>query len=389
MIKKLFIGLIFFLTVLLSSSFTQSGKSWAERMADSEMVRFPQSWMLDFSSKPKWGYCQGLVCQAMLDVWKETGNRKYYLYAKSYADTMINPDGSIKSYQLDEYNIDQVNPGKFLFDLYKETNDNKYLTAINTLREQMRSHPRTSEGGFWHKKRYPWQMWLDGLYMGTPFLAQYAKEFNDTALFTDVVNQIVLIDRHNKDSKTGLYYHGWDEKHVQNWANPQTGQSPCFWGRSIGWYAMAMVDVLEFLPQNHPGRKDVIQILNGLFLALEKYKDKQTGLWYQVTDQGGRKGNYIEATCSAMYIYAYAKAANNGWVDKKYFSLAQKAFKNYIKYLIRVEPDKTVAIKNCCAVAGLSEDRPGTYEYYISEKVRDNDPKATGPFIMAALELKK
>jgi unsaturated rhamnogalacturonyl hydrolase len=375
--------------ILLLESFKTQHNSFAVRMADSEMKRFPQTWMLDFSSKPKWGYSQGLVCKAMLETWKCTGDKKYFDYAKSYADTMITDQGVIKSYHLEDYNIDQINSGKMLFDLYHETKAPKYLIAIKTLRDQMRSHPRTSEGGFWHKKVYPWQMWLDGLYMSSPFLAQYAKEFNEPELFDDVVKQIVLVAKYTRDEKTGLFHHGWDEKRQQNWADPITGKSPGFWGRSLGWYTMAMVDVLDYLPQDHPGRKDVIAILDGLIKALVKVQDKKTGLWYQVPDQGNRKGNYLEASCSAMLAYSFAKAANNGLIDKKYLTVAKKTYKGILKYLIRTEPDGTISIKQCCAVAGLSANRPGTYEYYINETIRDNDPKATGPFILASIILEK
>jgi unsaturated rhamnogalacturonyl hydrolase len=373
--------------VLFLKGYSQPAKSWAVRMADSEMKRFPYGWMLDFSAKPKWGYCQGLVSMAMLETWKYTGNKKYFEYAKGYADSLISDDGVIKTYKLEDYNIDQVNSGKILFTLYNETKNQKYLTALQTLRNQMRSHPRTSEGGFWHKKVYPWQMWLDGLYMGTPFLARYAKEFNEPELFNDVVNQIVLVAKYTRDEKTGLFYHGWDEKHQQNWANPETGRSPGFWGRSLGWYAMAMVDVLDYLPENHPRRKEVIGILDGLVKALVNVQDKKTGLWYQVPDQGGREGNYLEASCSSMFAYSFAKAAKHGYISKKYLCVAKKAYKGILKHLIRVENDGTISITNCCAVAGLSANRPGTYEYYINEKIRDNDPKATGPFILASIEL--
>lgn len=192
---------------------------WSARMANSDMIRNPKGWMLDFSQQPRWNYCHGLVCSAHEQLWEKTGNEKYYAYIKEYADEMINADGTIKTYRLEEYNLDWVNPGKFVFALYERTGDEKYRKALAMLRDQMRTHPRTSEGGFWHKKRYPHQMWLDGLYMASPFLAQYARVFNEPALFDDVANQFLLINRHNKDKKTGLYYHGWDESKEQRWAD--------------------------------------------------------------------------------------------------------------------------------------------------------------------------
>jgi unsaturated rhamnogalacturonyl hydrolase len=388
-IRKVCLLLLSVGSILFFGSFKQKDGLWSVRMADSEMKRFPSSWMLDYSATPKWSYCPGLVCKALLETWKQTGDKKYFNYVKSYADTLINEEGVIKTYKLEDYNIDQINAGKILFDLYRETKNEKYHKALNTLRDQMRTHPRTSEGGFWHKKTYPYQMWLDGLYMGSPFLAQYAREFHEPLLFDDVVNQIKLVAKHTRDEKTGLFNHGWDEKHVQNWADPVTGKSPGFWGRSIGWYAMAMVDVLDYLPENHPGRKDVIDILNGLAEAVVKVQDPATGLWYQVPDQGGRAGNYLESTCSSMFVYAMAKGVKHGYLDKKYLASAQKGFDGILKDLIKIDGDGTLTITHCCAVAGLSANRPGTYDYYINEKVRDNDAKATGPFILASLELGK
>ncbi|MDP4226640.1 MAG: glycoside hydrolase family 88 protein [Bacteroidota bacterium] len=381
-------GILFILSILLClMAFRPQGKPWSVRMANSEMKRFPQSWMLDNSAKPKWGYCQGLVCRAMMETSKATGNKKFFAYAKSYADTLISAEGTIKTYQIQDYNLDQINAGRILFDLYRQTGGKKYLKALETLRDQVRNQPRTSEGGFWHKKIYPYQMWLDGLYMASPFLAQYAKEFNEPRLFDEVVKQITLVAKHTYDPKTGLYYHGWDEKHIQNWANPQTGTSSCFWGRSVGWYAMAMVDVLDYLPKNHAGRNKVIRILKSLAPALAKVQDGKTGLWYQVLDQGGRQGNYLEASCSSMFVYALAKAAKKGYIEKKYLAVAQKGYDGLLKNLIKVDKEGTVSLVQCCAVAGLSANRPGTYDYYIHEKICENDPKATGSFILASLEL--
>lgn len=381
-----------YILILLSGIlFPSVGKnqSWAVRMADSEMRRFPQSWMLDHSNSPKWGYSQGLGCKAMLELSIKTGQQKYFKYAKGYADTMITAQGEINTYKMEDYNIDHLNAGKILFDLYTVGRESKYKLAIETLRKQMLNHPRTTEGGFWHKQRYPSQMWLDGIYMGSPFLAQYAKEFYEPALFDEVINQITIIAKHTYDERTGLFYHAWDESRQQKWANPKSGRSPGFWGRSIGWYAMALVDVLDFIPENHPRRNEVVQVLNKLAKGIVAFQDPKTGLWYQVPDQGKRIGNYLEASCSSMFAYALAKGANHNYLDPKYRKSAEKAFKGILKYLIRKEADGTLSLTQCCAVAGLggTPNRDGSYEYYISETIRDNDAKATGPFIMAAIEL--
>ncbi|MDR0232820.1 MAG: glycoside hydrolase family 88 protein [Dysgonamonadaceae bacterium] len=362
------------------------------RMADSEMKRNPESWMLDFSAQPKWNYCQGLVLQSILQVWKKTGDKKYFAYAQSYADTMILNNGkAIRTYKVQDYNLDHINPGKILFPLYKQTKDEKYKNAILLLRDQIKSQPRTSEGGFWHKNIYPHQMWLDGIYMASPFLAEYAATFNEPALFDDIALQIITVASKTHDPKTGLYYHGWDESKQERWANPETGQSPNFWSRSMGWYAMAMVDVLDFLPENHPKRQDIIHIFQQLILSLEKVQDPETGLWYQVTDKIGEKGNYLESTGSIMFIYSMIKGAQKGYLPKDYEKKAGELYKSFIRNFVKEEPDGTLSITNCCSVAGLGGKnyRDGSYQYYISEPVRDNDPKATGPFIMTSLLLNK
>ena len=383
--------LLIFIPGMLLAQVTPSTKSsqapWSVRMADSDMIRNPKASLLDFATEPRWNYTNGLVCSALEQVWKKTGDEKYYNYMKAYADEMIQGDGSIRGYKPDEYNIDKVNSGKFLFAVYERTKDTKYEKAINLLREQMRTHPRTSDGGFWHKKIYPHQMWLDGLYMGSPFLAQYAKVFHEPALFDDVALQIQLIDKHTYDAKSGLFYHAWDESKEQKWADKETGRSPHFWGRAMGWYAMALVDVLDFFPADHLKRKEIIAIVEKMAQGISKYQDKETGLWYQVVDQGTREGNYLESSASCMYTYFLFKAVSNGYIGKQYLATARKAYDGILKRFIKVN-DGIVSITEVCAVAGLGGNpyRDGSYAYYIGEPKRDNDPKAVGPFIMLAIQ---
>ena len=233
---------------------TSTGKAiptnlkWSERMMLSEMKRFPEAWMLDFFKAPKWSYPNGLVLKGAEEVYKKTGKKEYFDYIKDYAEEMVNADGSIKTYDIKKYNIDMLNSGNVLLYLNSVEKNDKYLKAIQLLRSQLDNHPRTSEGGFWHKKIYPSQMWLDGLYMGQPFYANYTQLFEkgDSAnkAYDDIVNQFDLIQKHLKDPKTGLLYHAWDESKEQQWANKTTGQSPNFWARSLGWFGMALVDVL-------------------------------------------------------------------------------------------------------------------------------------------------
>jgi len=371
-----------------NSNTAKRTQPWSVRMTDSVMKRSPEPWMIDFREKPKWEYTEGLVLKAILQVWQATGNEKYFQYVKTYYDQFIDNDGNIMTYKLDDYNIDRINPGKVLFTLYQKTGDEKFKKAIFLLRKQMQTHPRTSESGFWHKKIYSHQMWLDGIYMASPFLAEYAETFNEPALFDDVANQIILMEKHARDEKTGLLYHGWDESRQQRWANPETGQSPNFWGRAMGWYSMALVDVLDFLPDDHPRRPDVIAILQRLATAIANYQDAETGLWYQVVDKAGKQGNYLESSASCMFVYALTKAVKKGYIDSKFLDVAKKGYEGILKNFIEVDKDGSVQIHKGCSVAGLGGDpyRDGSYEYYISEKIRSNDPKAVGPFILASLE---
>ncbi len=385
--RTLFFGIVLILPSIASA--LNPNSVW---MADSEMKRNPESWMIDFSSRPKWDYCMGLELQSIYQVWKLTGNDKYYDYVKSYSDTIINSEGQIKGYKMEDYSLDKLNSGKFLYDLYLKTNDQKYKKAIDMLRSQIKNQPRTSDGGFWHKKIYPHQMWLDGLYMASPFLAQYGARFNEKELFDEAAHQIITVAKHTFDSKTGLYYHGWDESHKQRWSNPITGTSPNFWSRSMGWYMMAMVDVLDYLPKDHPQRKEIVSILLKLSQSLEKYRDPVTGMWFQITDKPGENGNYVESSGSAMFIYSWIKGAQKGYLPKSFEEKGEKAYTQFVKRFIRENTDGTISLTDACSVAGLGGEpryRDGSYQYYVSEPKRDNDAKAVSPFIMVSVLLKK
>ena len=361
---------------------------WSVRMADSEMKRNPEAITLDFVKKPKWNYTHGLVLTAYSWLWQKNKNPKHFNYIQSYVDHFVNDSGQIKDYKLQDYNIDKINTGRCLLFLYKQTGLDKYKKAAFLLREQLKTHPRTSEGSFWHKKRYPWQVWLDGIYMGLPFYTEFGLIFQDSTCFDDAANQIILAEKHLRNPKSGLLYHGWDESGDQRWSDPETGLSSHVWGRGMGWYAMALVDVLDYLPQNHPKRPEIIAILNRLAIALEQNCDPETGLWYQVMDRPADKGNYLESTASTMFVYTLIKAVKKGYIDSKYHSIVSLSFNSILEQFIKIENDGTLNITKCCAGAGLGGNpyRDGSYEYYISTEIRDNDPKAVGPFIMAALE---
>lgn len=363
---------------------------WSERMALSIMKRHPEAYQIDEKTEPKWDYVHGLVLTSFEKLYKSTNNTKYYNYIKGYADATIDANGGVSSYKPESYNIDMLAAGRILFNLYNTTHDPRYLTVLKSLRGQINGQPRTTEGGFWHKKVYPYQMWLDGLYMGEPFYAQYTSEFEGGKNLDDVAKQFELITLHATDKKTGLLYHGWDESREMGWANKVTGCSPNFWSRSIGWYMVGLVDALDYFPENHPKKKELIKYLNNVAKAVTKFQDT-SGLWYQVTDKGSSPGNYLESSGSAMFAYALAKGVNKGYLPKKYKKVAIKAFNGLTSKLIKVDADGEVTITEACAVAGLGGKpyRDGSYEYYVNERKKDNDPKASGPFILAALELNK
>jgi unsaturated rhamnogalacturonyl hydrolase len=391
-IKRFFV--LTSITFCLSSVliFPQSNKNgdWSLRLTENFINLLPDTIVYKTEAKSyKWNYEQGLILEAFFRMWKVTGENKYFNYLRKNIDYYVREDGSIKTYKMDDFNIDNIPSGRQLLNLYKETGEEKYRKAADTLRRQLELHPRTSEGGFWHKKIYPYQMWLDGLYMGEPFYTQYSVMFDKPEAFDDVVKQFLLIEKHLKDEKTGLYFHGWDESKEQKWANPETGTSPNFWGRAMGWFMMAIVDVLDYFPQDHPNRDDLIRILQNLSESLIQFRDDKTGLWYQVVDKGNKEGNYIEASASAMYTYAFAKGFNKGYLDKKYFDIAKESFQSIIKNLVTIKSDSSIYLNNVCSVGGLGGNpyRDGSFEYYISEPKRVNDFKGYGPLMLASFEL--
>ncbi len=317
---------------------------WSERMALSVMKRHPKAFQIDDKTEIKWDYVHGLVLYSFQKLYEKTQNQKYYEYLVQYSDTLIEPNGNIKTYKLEDYNIDMLNAGKILFFVYNKENTEKYLKALQLLRKQISQHPRTKEGGFWHKKRYPNQMWLDGLYMGAPFYAQYISEFDQTKNFDDVAKQFDLIQKAAFDKNTGLLYHGWDESKQMAWADKKTGCSPNFWSRSLGWYAMALVDVLDFIPAENAHHARLVGYLNQLAQALIMFQDA-SGLWFQVTNGGNQNGNYLEASGTAMFTYALAKGVNKNYLDKKYWAFAEKAFDGMTSKLIKIDNNGEIYLR--------------------------------------------
>ena len=337
----------------------------------------------------RWTYEHGVVLKGIESVWRNTGDKQYLEFIQRQMDHFVNDDGTIRTYSHDEYNIDNINTGRMLLFLFKQTGQDKYRKAAALLRDQLKSHPRTSEGGFWHKKIYPSQMWLDGLYMGEPFYAEYAATFHEDTAFDDIAKQFILMERHSRDEKTGLLYHGWDESRKQRWANPQTGRSPNFWARAMGWYAMALVDVLDYFPAKHPQRAELIAILNRLARAVAKYQEPNSGLWYQVMDKGSAKGNYFEASASCMFVYALAKGVRNGYLPSTYQRVAENGYRGIVKQFLKTDANGQLNLEGTVSVGGLGGNpyRDGSYEYYLSEKVVTNDPKGIGALLLAAGEM--
>ncbi|HOS30079.1 MAG TPA: glycoside hydrolase family 88 protein [Treponemataceae bacterium] len=370
----------------------KTAQETALAMARSVMNRYTPSQML-------WHYEHGLVLQSIYAVGNEYNETEFAPWVKSMYDTKIQEDGSILSYKHDEFNLDQINPGKHLFDLYKDSGDKKYLLALDVLRDQLKNHPRTKSSGFWHKKIYPWQMWLDGLYMQGPFYARYASQFGPEEDFDDIVRQIVLAESHTKDKKTGLLYHAWDESHKQLWANPKTGCSPHFWGRAMGWFCMSVLDVLDWIPDTpsqSAHRGTLISIVNSLAQPVMSVQDIKSGLWYQVLDMPNRAHNYLETSASAMFVYFLFKSVRCGYVSSSSElgkRMLQAACEGYRGLLSRVSEDENgnLHLSGICSVAGLGGNpyRDGSYEYYIKEAVVSDDFKGVGPFIYASLEAQR
>jgi unsaturated rhamnogalacturonyl hydrolase len=370
----------------------KSKNPWSVRIVQSLMARNADTIKYPGVTKSgRWDYERGVVLQGVYQLYLVTHKNEYLNFIKKHIDLYVQEDGSIRTYDYGSFNLDNIATGRNLLALYKETKEKKYKISADTLRKQLAHHPRTNEGGFWHKKIYPYQMWLDGIYMAEPFYAEYAKMFHEPADFDDIANQFIWMEQHVRDSKTGLLYHAWDESKQMPWADKQSGCSPHFWGRAIGWYAWALVDVLDYLPQDHAQRKELIAILQRLSKALLKFREPQSKLWYQIVDQGNRAGNYLESSASCMFVYAFAKGANKGYLDKTYLKAAQESFKGILDSMVTVDEKGLVSLQHTCQGAGLGGNpyRDGSYEYYISEKQRTDDLKALGPFILAALELKQ
>lgn len=356
-------------------------------VAATAMNAWKDSFALD--GKPaKWTYDQGVILEGIAAIWKQTADPAYFNYVQKSMDFFVTSEGDIKTYRQSDYNIDNIKNGTSLLWLYRVTGKEKYWKAATRLREQLRSQPRTKEGGFWHKKIYPYQMWLDGLYMGQPFYTEYAMLARDDTAFNDIASQFTWMEQHAIDAKTGLLYHGWDESKEMGWADKTTGNSPNFWARAMGWYAIALVDVLENFPVDHPKQKELVAILNRTIDAIEKVQDKKTGLWYDILDRPDLPKNYLEASASSMFVYAVTKAARLGYIPAQKISIAKNGYKGIVNKFIKTENGFT-NLHGTVKVSGLGGKpyRDGSIDYYLGEPVIVNDPKGVGAFLKAAAEM--
>ncbi len=358
----------------------------SQRAANAAIVRWPGGRLSPNGGK--WAYELGALLQGVDAVWLNTTDVRYFNYIKSSVDQYVTADGSIPTYRKDIKELDSILLGRQLLLLYGVTQDKRYLTAASILIDQLASQPRTASGGYWHKQRYPNQMWLDGLYMAEPFRAEYAQLSHHPEEFSDITHQFALIEEHARDAKTGLIYHGWDESKQQRWAKKDTGVSPEFWGRAMGWYMMALVDTIPYFPEDDPGRMQLITYLQRDAAALVKYQDGKSGLWCEVLDKADAKGNYRESSASSMFVYALAKGVRRGYLPESFLVNSERGFRGIVSHFIRTDGED-VSVTGTVSVGGLGGEpyRDGSFAYYLSEKVVANDPKGVGPFLLAASEI--
>ena len=337
-----------------------------------------------------WNYIDGCMITALLSIAEITGDARYFDFAEGFIDSFVSEDGTIRTYDESKYNLDDVNEGRVLFELYDRTHKEKYKKAAAALRGQLERQPRTPEGNFWHKAIYPNQVWLDGLYMAQPFYALYEKHFG-SGDFSDTLRQIETVRAKMFDEQKKLYYHGYDASRKAFWADPETGRSKNFWLRSIGWFAVSLADLIEIVPAGDANDR-LRAIFAELMAGVKQYADAETGMYWQVVDQMGREGNYLETSGSCMIAYAMLKGARLGILDKEYAAQGEKTFRGIVKKYLSFT-DGNLNLGGICLVAGLGPEdnrrRDGSYAYYISEPVVENDAKGVAPFILCYTEIKR
>lgn len=340
--------------------------------------------------KPHWNYIDGCMITSLLCAADITGEKRYFDFAENFIDWYVHEDGTIEGYDVEEYNLDNVNEGRVLFDLYKATGKEKYKKAIELINSQLKNHPRTSTGNFWHKKIYPNQIWLDGLYMAQVFNLRYHQETDKD--YSDIVGQFKKVRELMFNEETKLYYHGCDTSKTMFWADKETGCSKNYWLRALGWFTVSLVDNIDLI-DNEADKAELVKIFAEAMEGIAQYADAETGMFYQVVDCGGREGNYLETSGSSMIAYAMMKGARLGVLDAKYAEMGKRAFDGICEKYLNFNEAGELNLGGICLVAGLGPDdkphRDGTYEYYISEPIVDNDAKGVAPFILAYTEIKR
>ncbi len=343
------------------------------------------------SGKPnKWNYIDGCMITACLSLYNTTKDEKFLQFSKDFIDFFVKPGGVIETYDPLEYNLDNINQGKNLFTLLDLTGDEKYRAAIETVRGQLTTHPRTKENNFWHKDIYPYQVWLDGTYMAQPFYMDYETRFNGMNGCIDSYQQFMNIRKYMRDPKTGLYYHGYDESRQMYWADPVTGCSANFWLRAMGWFLVAMVDVLERMDEClYAEFRDICAMLKEAVEAMLPYQDEESGMFWQVIDKPGIDGNYLETSGSVLFAYAVLKGVRLGFLPKRFAAYGEKAFYGTCERRLGVGEDGSLQVSGICLVAGLGgkDHRDGSLAYYFSEPIVENDAKGVGPLLLAYTEI--
>jgi unsaturated rhamnogalacturonyl hydrolase len=355
---------------------------WATRIARSVRALWTPQTLGGFN------YTQGMVAEGLCLIGARAGRPDDVAFAQAWLDRFVGTDGTLdpKEYPPKLYSLDRVRPGPALLLTYERTGDERYRKAMKELIHQLEEQPRTSEGGYWHRSTYPNQMWLDGIYMADVFAVRYGAKFGEPKLFDEAVHQITLIHRHTHDPRTGLYFHGWDETKTRPWADKVTGTSPEIWARAVGWYAMAMVDVLDALPTGHPGRAQVLPLFRDLCAALLKVQDRDTAGWYQIMDKPTGPKNYIESSCSLMFAYAFLRGAQGGWLPPEYREHGRRALRGMLNHKIDVKSDGTMDIRDTVIVGPLGGSG-GFYDSYMKDRIVTNDQKAIGTFMFLSLVL--
>ena len=364
-------GLLLFLTISVVSNCYSQTTDWAVKFADAIIARWPSG--INSMTGKGWEYSNSIILHGIEKVYEETGDAKYLNYIKNYVDDYINSSGTI-NYNSDAHNLDYIHPSLLCMFLYEQTGQEKYKIAAQNTRLKFDSHPRNASGGYWHKDKYPNQMWLDGIYMAEPFLVKYGNMFNDTAYCSEEATfQILLLAQHAYDNSKKLLYHGWDETKAASWANSTTGVSPEIWSRAMGWYTMALVDVLKYLPETDDKYDDLVALIGNIAEGLKNTQDATTGLWYQVVDKGNLSSNWIETSGSGMFIYGLKHAIDMGYIDASYMTVVNKAWEGFQTY-ITLDGSSRPVISNYVGGMGIKD----SYSVYVSQS-KETCPPSTHP----------